>query len=531
MAVTAQPVSLQVSTNSASVTLLTDGVTTQSLSALAVTIPASSTPVGLTLQGLPPGVTASPAFITSTAGTSASFTLKASAGAAGGTAFTTSIGATVASFPVTVLAVAGTTQSSTPITLNLTIDNSAYTPTVTDLPVMQITTVDGAPIVSTDDYLNGTVTVTPQAGSNDTVYSGTMEIKGHGNTTWAMPKKPYKFKLDNKSPLLGMASEANWVLLANFDDKSLLRTQVAFELGRRVGLPWTPNTRYVELYLNGEYEGNYQLTEEIKINKNRVNITEMDPTDISGDAVTGGYLLEVDTEGQPDDILFPVSGVTFDLHDPDPAAPEQLGYLQNYLQQASDALYSTNFTDTATGYTNYLDTESFIDWYLVEELTKNNDAVFWSSCWLYKDKDGKIFMGPLWDFDIAAGNVDFNGNDSPTGWWLRENPLPYPQWQERLFDDPAFAAAVAARWKVLKATQFDTIPTYIDQNAAALQQSQQNNFARWSILNQYVWPNPEVAGTYRGEVSYLKSWLTQRIAWMDSQLDPPQAPADAHRNR
>jgi hypothetical protein len=392
-----------------------------------------------------------------------------------------------------------------------------------DLPVFEITTDNAAPITSEVDYVSGNISITPQPASTDASFSGTMQIRGHGNTTWVLPKKPYKVKLDTKAGLLGMAPGKTWVLLANYDDKSLLRDQVAFETSRRLGLAWTPNSRFVELFLNGQSEGKYQLTEEIKIDKNRVNIPEMDDTDLSGKALTGGYLMEVDTRGDPDDILFKTSrGVLFDLHDPDPAAPQQLTYIQNYMQQAENVLYSSTFTDPATGYTQYLDQESFVNWYLVNELFKNNDAVFWSSCWLYKDRSGKIFMGPAWDFDIGAGNVNYNGNSDPTGWWLRSNPLPFTQWTKRLFDDPAFAALVAARWKQVKATQFDTLSAYIDQNAAALSQSQQNNFQRWPILGQYVVPNAEVAGSYQGEVNYLKSWLTQRIAWMDSQLDPQE---------
>jgi hypothetical protein len=256
----------------------------------------------------------------------------------------------------------------------------------------------------------------------------------------------------------------------------------------------------------------------------------MDDTDISGKSLTGGYLMEVDTRGDPDDILFKTSrGVIFDLHDPDPAAAQQLTYIENYMQQAEDALYSSHFTDPDTGYTQYLDRDSFINWYLVNELFKNNDAIFWSSCWLYKDRSGKIFMGPAWDFDIGAGNINYNGNNDPTGWWLRSNDQPFTQWTERLFDDPAFAAAVAARWKEVKATQFDTLSAYIDVNAAALSQSQQNNYMRWPILGQYVDPNIEVAGSYQGEVNYLKSWLTQRIAWMDSQLDPKETGAPSSK--
>jgi hypothetical protein len=401
------------------------------------------------------------------------------------------------------------------------ISNPNFVPSTINLPVIYITTAGAAPVVSETDYLSGSLGVTPLPGSSDVAYSGTMQIKGHGNSTWFLPKKPYKVKLDTKASLLGMASSKDWILLANYDDKSLLRDLVAFEVGMRLGMAWTPNSRFVELYFNGQYEGNYQLTEEIEIDKNRVNIPEMATTDISGTALTGGYLLEVDDRDDPDDILFTTSrGNIFDLHDPDPAAPQQLAYIQNYVQETEDAVYSPDFADPTTGYAQYLDIDSYINWYLVNELFKNNDAVFWSSCWLYKDRSGKIFMGPVWDFDTGAGNINYNGNNDPTGWWLRSNPLPTAQWTERLFDDPAFAAAVAARWNEIKASQLDTLSTYIDENAAALDQSERNNFQRWPILSTYVVPNAEVAGSYQGEVNYLKSWLTQRIAWMDSQLDP-----------
>jgi CotH kinase protein len=457
----------------------------------------------------------------------AAFEIKATT-TAGGSALNQGYGQ--ATYPITIQATSGAQQASVGVSLTIAGQNPNYVPTKMDLPVLAITTDSGAPVTSTTEYLTGNVTITPPASSTDASFAGTMQIRGHGNTTWALPKKPYKLKLDSKAGLLGMAPGKTWVLLANYDDKSLLRDQVAFEVSRRLGMAWTSNSRFVELFFNGQYQGNYQLTEEIKIDKNRVNIPEMDDTDLTGKSVTGGYLMEVDTRGDPDDILFKTSRrVIFDLHDPDPAAPQQLAYIQNYMQQAEDALYSSNFTDPATGYTQYLDRDSFINWYLVNELFKNNDAIFWTSCWLYKDKNGKIFMGPAWDFDIGAGNINYNGNDDPTGWWLRSNPQPFTQWTKRLFDDPAFAEAVAARWKEVKATQLDTLPAYIDANAAALSQSQLNNFIRWPILGQYVVPNAEVAGSYQGEVDYLKSWLTQRIAWMDAQLDPKEARAPSSK--
>jgi hypothetical protein len=512
---------LKLTTPTKSILLYPDNTSKQAI-VVSAALPADPyRPISISLQGLPDGVTASSPTLSMISNGQAAFVLTA-ATTAGSASFAQ--GATQLSFPITVLATAGAQQSTASVQLTLASPNPNFVPAKMDLPVLEITTDNAAPIASLITYVSGSVSIKPAPSGTDAAFSGTMQIRGHGNTTWLLPKKPYKLKLDAKAGLLGMPAGKTWVLLANYDDKSLLRDQVAFEVGRRAGMAWTPNSRFVELFLNGQYQGNYQLTEEIKIDKNRVNIPEMDDTDNSGKSLTGGYLLEVDTRGDPDDILFKTSrGVIFDLHDPDPATPQQLTYIENYIQKTEDVLYSADFTDPTTGYTQYLDTDSFINWYLVNELFKNNDAVFWSSCWLYKDRSGKIFMGPVWDFDIGAGNVNYNGNDDPTGWWLRSNDLTYTQWTKRLFDDPAFASAVAERWKQLKATQFDSLSAYIDENAAALNQSQINNYQRWPILGQYVPPNAEVAGSYQGEVAYLKSWLTARIAWMDSQLDPQAA--------
>lgn len=242
----------------------------------------------------------------------------------------------------------------------------------------------------------------------------------------------------------------------------------------------------------------------------------MDATDISGKSLTGGYLAQADHDAEPTDTNFTIVGTTIPitLTDPSPPASQQLTYFSGYLATLNSAISSPGFADPSTGYGEYIDTDSFIDWYLANEIFKNNDAVFYNSCYMYKDKNAVLFMGPVWDFDIGAGNVNYNGNQDPAGWWIRTGP-----WYNQLFQDPAFRAKVKARWQTLKATQFDTLPAYIDQEAAMLNLSQQNNFARWPILNTYVAPNSEVASSYAGEVSFLKSWLTTRIAWMDQQIN------------
>jgi len=389
-----------------------------------------------------------------------------------------------------------------------------FIPAAMDLPIVRIVTQNEAPIVSKDDYVRATLTIDPN-GTGEAAVSVPLRIRGRGNSTWAMPKKPYKLKLDDKASFLGMPSDKDWVLLANYSDKSLLRTRVAFELGDRVGLPWSPRSRFVELFINDQYQGTYQLGEGVKVAKKRVDIPEPDEDEISEPEITGGYLLEVDARLDGDVFFFTNVGLPILIDTPEAPAPEQYEYIRDYVLRTENAIYAPDFADPETGYAHYVDVDSFVHWYLVNEIFKNNDAAFYSSCWMYKQRDGKLFMGPLWDFDIGAGNVNYNGNDNPIGWYIRDS-----LWISRLFEDPAFEARVKTRWNELKASQFDTILDFIDESATSLALASSNNFERWPILDQYVWPNAVVTGSYEGEVQYLRDWLETRIAWMDAQFNP-----------
>jgi hypothetical protein len=304
------------------------------------------------------------------------------------------------------------------------------------------------------------------------------------------------------------------VLLANYSDKTLMRNHVAFELSRRFGLTYTPRGQFVDLYLNNEYKGNYLLAEQIDIAENKVNIQKMSRGDISQSSVTGGYLLEIDGRRDADFCFYTRKHIPFCIKSPDNIVPEQLAYIKDYLQTAENAIYSEHFADPATGYAKYIDTDSFINWFLVNELFKNTDAKFALSVYMYKDRNEKLCLGPVWDFDIGAGNVDFFGNDDPTGWWVKD-----AVWIHRLFEDPAFKVKVQNRWNTLKGSQIETIGGFIDATATYLHFSQRENFKKWDILNAYVWPNAVVMGSYEQEVAYLKEWLMKRRNWLDSELN------------
>ena len=392
----------------------------------------------------------------------------------------------------------------------------------TGLPVAEIWTNAYAPILNRDDYVKGCMRITD--GSKQTyragLYQGAIEIRGRGHSTWDMPKKPYRVKLASPgAQVLDMPADRDWVLLANFADKTLMRGDVGFELSRRLGMAWTPRMRHVELYLNGEYQGNYQLGEHVKVSPRRVDVAAMTAGDVTEPNVSGGYLLEVDYPDRvaADDMITSTSsGLLFNVKAPGNSTglQTQVNYIHGYLQKVENLLVSNNF-GAGSGYPTLIDTASFIDWWIGKELVKDPDGAFGTSVYLNKDRGGKLRMGPLWDFDLSLGNDDYTDAQFPTGWWIRSNS----QWYRHLFQDPAFRAQVQARWKELKKTQIDTLPQFIDRTAKDLEASQRENFKRWPILDVYVWPNAVVTGSYKGEVQYLKEWLKKRIKWMDDNLE------------
>ena len=463
--------------------------------------------LNLAISGLPSGVTFSPSQIPSGATTNVLFAASSNVDAEDFT------GATfVYSYdkPLVVTATSGNYTGSAQTTLTVSVDNQSFVPAQTYLPVLQITTDSGLPVTSKDTYVSGSVTLTdPTVTSNN--YSGTMTIKGHGNTTWQMPKKPYNLKLTSKASILGMPKSKSWVLLANFDDKTLMRDAVASEIATRLGMAWAPRSRFIEVFFNGQYEGVYQVSEKVSIDSNRVNITEMDDTDNSGDALTGGYLMEIDQTDSDDYHFVSTLGTHIGSEDPDPPTAAQQGYISSYVNQAEAALESDSFTDVSAGWRAWFDEGSLVKWYLSEEMMGNQDGIFVSSDYFYKDRNNPLlYMGPIWDFDVSSGNVNYSASVSPDVLWIRS----YASWYVRLFQDPSFVTSVQTQYTASRAPLGDIL-NYIDQTAASLDGAEQNNFNRWPILNELVWPNPATSGSYQGEVDALKSWLTERLVTLD----------------
>lgn len=390
--------------------------------------------------------------------------------------------------------------------------------TVLQLPKLSLTIEGNQADITTETYLIADFNLEDENFGN---YQGTTEIKGRGNSTWNMPKKPYRLKLTNSTSLLGMPANRHWVLLANYADKTLMRNDVTFSLGEALEMEYTPRSAYVELHFNGQYQGVYQLTEHIRIGSSRVNIPELDEDDTSPEKITGGYLLEVDSRyGEDFCIDSSHTDMVFCMNNPEtlrePEWAAQRDYIEGYLEQTEAAIFADDFADPETGYAAFIDVDSAISYYLINELTKNIDGNLRLSTFLYKKRNGKLFFGPLWDFDLAIGNVDYGGADATSGWHIRTAP-----WFTRMFADPVFALEVKNRWNQMKSGGvLDEVFERIDARALWLSQVQQQNFERWDILDTYVWPNRVVTGSYQGEVDAMKDWLHERIEWMDAQFNP-----------
>ena len=385
-------------------------------------------------------------------------------------------------------------------------DYTVYVHSFTGLPVLWIETEGRQDITSKDVYLNAHLRLvenvrTRAAGD---VIEKDVTIKGRGNSTWGMAKKPYQLKFEEKTSLPDETADKTWVLLANYADKAMLRTSVAFYMGQISNLDYTPKAHFVELFLNGRYNGTYLLCEKLKIAKHRVNV---------GD---DGFLLEVDAKAASDDITFKVShlGQPVNIKDPDVVAgDEDYAFVSDYVSKADAALYSSNFTDVDTGWQKYMDMDSFVEWYLVNEIAKNNDACMFSSCYMNLKRGEKLKMGPLWDFDIAFGNVNYNGTYLTDGFWIKNS-----NWFSQMFKDPAFVARVKERFDYFYSRK-DDIMREINENAEYLRYAVQENENKWHTFYVYTWPNYDIWGSYQNEVQSMKEWLNTRFEWLKTEFD------------
>jgi len=375
-----------------------------------------------------------------------------------------------------------------------------------------------------------------------TDFEGFIGIEIRGQSSQMFPKQGFGIetrnllKADSSVSLLGMPEENDWILSAPYSDKSLMRNPLTYYLGSKMG-DWQPKTKWCEVFINENYQGIYLLEEKIKRDKDRVNIGKMFPESLTGDSITGGYIVKVDKLTYLDINeyfrTYPTvrfnNARNYDFTYVYPKAnvitSAQRIYIKNFLTDLESTLNGSKFKDPLIGYRKYMDENSFAEFQIMQELSNNVDGYRYST-FFYKDRDsdgGKLHAGPLWDFDLCYGNVDYSPPRLATNQWLYTTFGPNEgygmHWWARLMQDPEYVKMIKLKYSQLRAGAFntDSIMSYLNNNQTLLGEAINRNFEYWPILNEYIWPNAYIGYTYENELNYLKTWLYERLIWLDSK--------------
>jgi subtilisin-like proprotein convertase family protein len=379
-------------------------------------------------------------------------------------------------------------------------------------------------------------------------YNAKGSIRYRGQSSMGFPKKGYALDTETingenfEVPLLGMPLNHKWVLYASYNDKTLLRNVLSYQLFSDM-VNYSVKTRFVELVLNGNYRGVYVLIEKIKRGKDHVPVSKLTVEDLAGDNLTGGYIISIDAKSSKRDGWnsdFPSNTnndpVYFQYEYPKPKNIHQnhKDYIKSHFQEFENVLMGPNWKDPINGYRKYIDLRSFLDNFIINELSRDTDS-YRKSTFLYKDKDskgGKIINGPVWDFDLAWYNANFGGGDQIAGWqyhfgWVWQAPapgeetLPAPFWWKRFLEDPDFVNELNCRYQNLRLDQLsnDYLYRVIDQTAESIILARERNFQYWPVMGKWVYSNIiPVASTYQEEVQRIKDWINNRLIWMDNNL-------------
>ena len=411
---------------------------------------------------------------------------------------------------------------------------------ITDLPAVYIETFDHMPIYSKDTYIYANIYIVNDEGHLETYDS--VQIRGRGNSTWNMSKKPYRIKFKQKEKLLGKgyAKAKKWTLLANAADKTLMRNALTSALGEFTSLKFNPAAKFVDVVLNGQYQGNYQISDQVEVRPHRVNIVEQE-VPLADDAdISGGYLLEVD--GFQDGNCFTTNyyNTPVRIHHPDEEDINSLqnAYIHNYINMFERRLRSSNFTDPVSGYRHVVDEESLIDWYLCTEISANIDGFY--STYFYKEQaDSLLYFGPLWDYDIAYDNdyrIWSEKGLSTTTYSLMAD-IAYSgskRWVNRMWEDPWFAKQVYVRYKeLLDKGLVDYLQNKVDSLARLLQKSQEKNYEKWGLTRR-MYHELVLYSSYDQYVEDLKVFINEHCAYLENTFafmkpvepTPPFTPAN-----
>ncbi|MBC7607310.1 MAG: CotH kinase family protein [Burkholderiales bacterium] len=429
---------------------------------------------------------------------------------------------------------------------------SPFVLTSSNLPILLINT--GGILIQNDPAINASMgLIFNGEGNLNTVtdapnnYSGGISIEFRGAYSQSLPQKPYKIEtvdannLQQDVSLLGMPAEHDWVLIANYNDKVFMRNTLAYTLFSEMG-NYAARSKYCEVVLNGKYQGIYLLMESIKRDNDRVDIAKLESTENSGINLTGGYIIKNDYWDASNSWLtnfHPIDHPELDVHlvydypKLNVITSEQQSYIQNFINDFETALYSPNYTDPVNGYNKFIDTNSFIDYLIINELARNNDG-FKKSSYFHKDKDSpttiaKLKAGPVWDFDWAWKNINecsiFSATDG-SGWAHHINDcgpdVNSPGWYVRLMQDTNFQNQLRCRWEALRTTILSNtaLNAYINTQSNYLYQAQARHFEKWGNLGVNS-GTPEIEAdpaTFEGQLNQFKNWINLRLNWLDANI-------------
>lgn len=415
-------------------------------------------------------------------------------------------------------------------------------PTI-ELPLFSVNT-NGAEIV--DEPKRAADFIITEDG--ETLYSGNMGIEIRGSSSQMFPKKSFGFETwdaegnDLDASLLEYPEEEDWILYGPYSDKTLVRNVLIYDLAREMN-HYASRTKFVELNINGASYGLYVFMEKLKRDKNRIDINKLKDDENEGENLTGGYIVKIDKSDKDgytnqnsfnssyglstDETESPIRFL-YDYPKAEDITEQQKSYISTYITDFEDALASDTFADPDTGYAAYIDVDSFVDFFILNEISNNVDG-YRISTYMHKDKNEKLKMGPIWDFNIAFGNADYcNGGDTNV-WAYRFNercPSDFwfvPFWWNRLLEDPTFVTRLKERWNELRGStladaailgKVDAYTTLLNDSGAI-----RSNFIIWPTFGLYIWPNNFVGTNYTEDIAYLKDWISDRTQWLDNSID------------
>ena len=421
---------------------------------------------------------------------------------------------------------------------------AALEPSLAKLPRIEINTLSRVEIPD-EPKIDASIRVIEDDAIS---YEGKIAIEIRGSSSQLFPKKGYGFEtrdasnIDLDVSLLGFPEEEDWVLHGPYSDKTLIRNVLIYDLAREMN-QYASRTKFVALHINEQSNGVYVFMEKLKRDKARIDINKLKADENEGEDLTGGYILKIDKsdqEGYTDQNSFssefgasldrtgnPINFL-FEYPKVSDITSQQRTYISTYIGDFEAALASDDFADPVRGYAAYVDIDSFVDFFICNELSNNVDG-YRISTYMHKDKNEKLKMGPIWDFNIAFGNANYCGGDATDVWAYKFNDrcpdddLSVPFWWGRLLEDPVFVDRLKGRWSVLRSSiltntamlnKVDEYRTLLSDSGAV-----QSNFNTWPTFGIYIWPNAFVGDNYAEEIDYLKNWISDRTIWLDNSIN------------